>query len=170
MKQIRQAYTKMDQMRVRYDFMYMMLSGKNEQERMTYLKDMINNIEGGFKETLTERGFSILEIQTLKSILQSNDPDIQDMWWFFNLFNTTGIKSWILNGDKNKQTLPPPIGNRDSFRYFIEGRTFTDLCESLLTGKIDVKGFAIGVRTEYAMTVGFVDISKYVSVNLQSQQ
>lgn len=167
MDQFRAAYTKMDELKVERDFMYMMLSGKKEKERTSHLKDMAKVLKLTFNDTQVERGLSESEKHIIDDIVANGSPDLQDSLWFLSMSVMDSITDWMKYGDRANGTGPPPIGNRDMLDHFLHNGTFKMIRSNLLDNRLDVSGFAIAMRSEYAMTVGFTDVQQNVNINFR---
>lgn len=156
----RKIYTATDEKRVEKDFMYMMLSGKKDYDRQSFLVTLIDTLKQTYVETETEKGLDSSEKIILDKLLSCRDPDLQDALWFFSMTVMSSLKDWIIHGDPKKGMAAPSIGNHNMFGYFTRSSAFEGMCEDLLNGGFDVSGFAIAMRSEYGMTVGFTDMSK----------
>lgn len=170
MNKFREEYTKMDEERVNRDLMYMMLSGKNEKERMCFLRDMGKSLKENYKETRDERGLSAQEMKMIDELVEHGNADIQDALWFISWNLMDSMTNWMIYGDRINNTPPPLIGDRQMFIRFIRHEDYKNMCLSLLDGNMNVKSFAMGMRTEYAMTVGFVDVGKDANIKVQQNQ
>jgi hypothetical protein len=170
MKKFRRVYTQIDKMRVKWDFMYMMLSGKDETEKMVFMTSLLNTMKDTYRQSQHENGLNLREIETLQKGIDAKDPNGLDALWFFSFHIMNSVTDWVMHGDKVTGKRPPNIGNRDMFRYFTECQTFTNICNSFLDNKLDFKAFAIAMRSEYAMTVGFVNMEQYARELLDKEE
>lgn len=170
MEIFRKIYTEMHNERVKREFMYMMLTGHNPQDRHHFISTLVDSLKQKFVETETEKGLDESDKSIMDRIVACNDPDAQDAFWFFSMNITNGLKDWILGGDPAKGVQPPVIGDPKMFAYFTRSSAFESMCDDILNGAFDVPGFAIAMRTEYGLTVGFNPLPDFMDNIMQQQQ
>lgn len=170
MEIFRKIYTEMHKARVEREFMYMMLTGHNPQDRHHFISTLSDSLKRNFVETETEKGLDENENAILDRIVACNDADGQDAFWFFSMLINNGLKDWILGGDPAKGVQPPVIGDPKMFAYFTRSSAFESMCDDILNGAFDVPGFAIAMRTEFGLTVGFNPLTEVMDTIMQQQQ
>lgn len=160
MEFVRRVYTEMHNQMVEHEFMYMMLTGQKPQDRHTFISSLSDTLKQSFVETETEKGLDVSDKAILDKIVACNDPDGQDAFWFFSMNIVSSLKDWIMHGDPSKGSQPPVIGDRKMFAYFTRSSAFESMCEDILNGGFNVPGYAIAMRTEFGLTVGFNPLSE----------
>jgi hypothetical protein len=162
MTTFKKVYTNIHKLRAQGDFMYMFLTGENEIEKEVFLSTLVRNIKETYQSNINEAGITGEEHTILDRIMMTKDSDSQDCLWFLALDNLKSLSYWVLNGDPAKNKLPPPLPNREWFKYFIQNDNFKDICNNFLEGKMDVKAFVIAMRSEYFMTTGCRDVGAII--------
>lgn len=154
-RDLKDKYTIIEKDRVKNDFMYMMLSGKDPKERRNHLEALVRMLKQTFSQDAITNGLDTVQMMKLDEVLNSDDPDLLDCLWFLSFRYTNSLLDWFKYGEPAARKAPPPIKNIEMFEHFIKSESFNEFCTSLKDGKMSFKSLAIALRSEYAITVGF---------------
>src|SRR5687768_2861903 len=118
--------------------MYMMTSNNDTKEynkQITYPREIL--IKTYKKREGMDQGMTDDEIKILDTIVNSSHSMYKEALWFFCLRVLPSLSQWILRGNPELKQVPPPIGSREYFEYYLRG-TNKKSCEDLLNGSIGI--------------------------------
>lgn len=155
--EIRRDYSKLEALRVDNDFMYKMLSGKDEKTKLHHINAVVGLLKATF---VSDKGSSLTkqEQAILDRILRVNNHNLNDALWFLTMRLTNSLMDWFVNGEvvDGKRLKPPPINSTNMLQYFVRSDCFTEVLTAFKEGKLDIPTFSLALRSEYTMMVGYV--------------
>jgi hypothetical protein len=147
-------YDKLEEYRIKDDFMYSFLNSADPGFKKTYLGELMKTMIMQYGVHIEKGGLDSYDVEVLKYVVEiSDDNIIKDFLWFIGLCTTPSLVEWMKFGDPINKVPPPRIASREQFSFFVRS-ILPEAVEETMSGDMKLEEFTRKMRYEYVRIVG----------------